>query len=88
MVSIQIHKVVKVFFVFLLFGYFRDASLNAQNDDIFASPYIESIVIDGDSIITVPIGFMVEELTLNHRNNDIGVRMSTSDSLVYSYFLE
>ncbi len=60
----------------------------AQSTEWPGAPYLETIIINGDSLISVPKGFTVEEMTLTHATNNIGVRMSTSDSLVFQYYLE
>ena len=61
---------------------------SAQSVEWYGAPVLEMVIINGDSLITVPAGFTVEELTLTHKTNNIGIRMSKSDSLVFQYFLE
>jgi len=62
--------------------------VGAQSAEWIDAPVLELIVINGDSVITVPKGFSVEEMTLTHKTNNIGIRMSTGDSLIFQYYLE
>jgi class 3 adenylate cyclase len=62
--------------------------VGAQSAEWIDAPVLEMIVINGDSVITVPKGFSVEEMTLTHKTNNIGIRMSTGDSLIFQYYLE
>lgn len=66
----------------------KSVSASNQEADWSDTPYIEMIVINGDSVITIPQGYTVEELTLIHDCNNLGVRMSTSDSTIFQYYLE
>ena len=54
----------------------------------YEEPYISSITINNDSIITIPKGYTIEELTLSKKNNNIAVRYACADSAIYQYFLE
>ena len=78
----------RVFLLLLLLMLAAGLKGYAQSLEWSGAPDLEMIIINGDSLITVPKGFTVEELTLTHRTNNIGVRMSFSDSLVFQYYLE
>jgi class 3 adenylate cyclase len=63
-------------------------NIRAQSAEWTDAPYLEMIIINGDSLISVPKGYTVEEMTLTHETNNIGIRMSTGDSMVFQYYLE
>ena len=68
-------------------------SLAQERNDSDETPYLHNIIINGDSVILVPVTtpelnlFLKRKLILNFRNNNITFELGPSDSVDYQYFL-
>jgi adenylate cyclase len=77
----------------ILFSIFSKAYSTRQTDSYERKPSLESIVINGDSVVVIPTTLKEGELffrnkfRLGYRNNNITFVLSPADTFYYQYFL-
>jgi len=81
-------------FWIILFSFFLRISGNQYISDKEVNPSLESIVLNGDSVILIPTDlnereqFFNKVMTLNKHNNNVIFNLTPSDTLRYQYYLK